>query len=533
MPGYDLRTDLAATSGVAGGACGGSINPQNIALSNRVWHDALSMQPATYLAFDLGAESGRAVAGELRAGALTIREIHRFANEPVSYGDSLHWDVARLWHEMRAGLAAAGDMTLAGIGVDTWGVDHALLGEQLQLVENPYHYRDKRNVAAMADVLQRVSKDEIYAATGIQFMSINTINQLAAVQRRTPRLLEAADRFVMMPDLFNLWLTGRAVSEFTNATTTQLVDAKARTWAAPLMARLDLPARIAPPIVEAGSIIGPLLPRVAPRASLAGTPVVACASHDTASAVAAITARDGTAFISSGTWSLVGTELDRPVLTPDAMRLNFSNEGGIAGTTRFLKNVMGLWMLQSCRRQWAQTGLALDYAALMDAAAGADGFRHLVDPDEASFVAPDSMTDAIDRFCARTDQPAPASPGAYARTILDSLALKYRLVIRDLETVTGQRISAIRVIGGGSRNRVLNQFTADATGRCVVAGPVEATAIGNIAVQLLATGAAASLAEARALIDRSFPTDVFEPGDREPWDRERARFQQYCEVTYA
>ena len=491
------------------------------------------MPGTTYLAFDLGAESGRAVAGEIRSGTLAIREIHRFANEPVTYGDSLHWDVARLWHEMRAALMMTRDTTLAGIGVDTWGVDHALIGERLQLLENPYHYRDKRNAAAMHDVLQRIPKDEIYATTGIQFLSINTINQLAAAARHTPRLVAAADRFLMMPDLFNLWLTGSAVSEFTNATTTQLIDARTRTWSLPLMARIDVPARLAPPLVEAGSIIGPLLPRVAPQTSLAGTPVVATASHDTASAVAAITARDGVAFISSGTWSLVGTELDAPVLTPDAMRLNFANEGGVAGTTRLLKNVMGLWMLQSCRRHWAQNGRDFDYAHLMEEAAQTRGFRHLVDPDETSFGAPDSMPDAIDRFCTRTDQPVPATPGEYVRTILDSLALKYRLVIRDLEIVTGRSITEIRIIGGGSKNRVLNQFTADATGRRVVAGPVEATAVGNIAIQLIATGAAASLADARAIIDRSFPTEVFEPRDSDPWNREAARFQQYCELTYA
>ena len=372
------------------------------------------MSLATYLAFDLGAESGRAVLGELRSGTLAVREVHRFANNPVMYGDSLHWDVARLWHEMRAALAMTRGTPLAGIGVDTWGVDYALIGERLQLLENPYHYRDKRNVAGMADVLQRIPKEEIYAITGIQFLSINTINQLAAAARQTPRLLAAADRFLMLPDLFNLWLTGRAVSEFTNATTTQLVDAKTRTWSAPLMSRLDVPVYLAPPLVEAGSIIGPLLPSVPPNASLDGTPVVACASHDTASAVAAITARNGTAFISSGTWSLVGIELDAPVLTADAMRLNFSNEGGVGGTTRLLKNVRGLWMLQSCRRHWAQNGSDLDYEQLMTAAAQTSGFRHLVDPDDSSFGAPDSMPDAINRFCARTDQPAPTTAGEYA-----------------------------------------------------------------------------------------------------------------------
>jgi rhamnulokinase len=492
------------------------------------------MQAATYLAFDLGAESGRAVVGQLQSGTLAIRELHRFANDPVTYGDSLHWDVARLWHEMRIGLAAVRDTPLAGIAVDTWGVDYALLGERLQLIENPYHYRDKRNVAALDEVLRRVPKEEIYAVTGIQFLVINTMVQLAAAENATPRLLSAADRFVMMPDLFNLWLTGRAVSEFTIASTSQLIDAKTRTWSRPLMSRLDLPVRLAPPLVEPGAIVGPLLPDVVPQGSLRGTPVIACASHDTASAVAAITARDGTAFISSGTWSLVGTELDAPVLSAEAMRRNFANEGGVNGTTRLLKNVMGLWMLQSCRRFWAQQGRAFDYAELMTEASSAAGLRQLVDPDEASFVAPDSMPEAIDRFCARTDQPAPSTPGEYTRTILDSLALKYRLVIRDIEAVTGRPIHHIRIVGGGSKNRMLNQFTADATGRRVVAGPIEATAIGNLAVQLIATGRAASLAEARAIVDRSFPTEVFEPRDSEPWNRETARFQQYCEPgTYA
>ncbi len=491
------------------------------------------MDPASYLAFDLGAESGRAVVGELRSGTLTVREIHRFANDPVAYGDSLHWDAPRLWHEMRAGLAAVGGATLAGIGVDTWGVDYALLGERLELLQNPYHYRDKRNIAAMAELLRRIERNEIYGVTGIQFLHINTIYQLAAARQLTPRLLAAADRFVMMPDLFNLWLTGRAVSEFTNATTTQLVDATSRTWSASLMARVDLPAHIAPPMVEAGSIIGPLLAGVTPSPSLTGTPVVASASHDTASAVAAITARDGTAFISSGTWSLVGIELDAPVLTPEAMRLNFSNEGGVSGTTRLLKNVMGLWMLQSARRFWRQQGHEFDYAELTAAAAGEPGLRHLVDPDDVGFVAPGSMPEAIDRFCAKTDQEAPATPGAYARAILDSLALKYRLVLRDVEKLTGRPIRRIRVIGGGSKNRVLNQFTADATGCAVIAGPAEATALGNIAVQLLATGRASSLAEARAIIDRSFPTETFEPRDPDPWNREFARFQQYCELAYA
>ena len=491
------------------------------------------MKRNAYLAFDLGAESGRAVVGHLQSGVLTVAEVHRFANTPIADGQSLRWDVYGLWSEMRGALSKIEGGVLTGIGVDTWGVDYALLGSQGQLLGNPYHYRDPRNVAAMAEALRIVPKQDIYAKTGVQFMPINTLYQLFAAKTHTPKLLASADRFVMMPDLFNFWLTGRAVCEFTNATTTQLVDAIERRWLTDLMERFGLPSRIASPLVEPGSIIGPLLGAVGARDTLTGTPVIASASHDTASAVAAITARDNTAFLSSGTWSLLGMEVDAPVLTPQAMQLNFSNEGGVSRTTRLLKNVMGLWMLQRCRQSWAGQGRLFEYAELMDAAGGEPGFRHLVDPDDGSFLLPDDMPAAIDRFCVRTDQPTPSGPNGYTRAVLESLALKYRLVIRDLEAVTGRHIEQLRVIGGGSKNRLLNQFTADATGIRVVAGPAEATAIGNIVVQILATGEASTLAEARAIIDRSFPAETFEPRDTETWNNHAGRFQQYCGLAYA
>jgi rhamnulokinase len=489
--------------------------------------------PKAYLAFDLGAESGRAMLGRLEDGIVRIEEIHRFPNTPMTEAGSLRWDVHALWREMRHALSITEHTELSGIAVDTWGVDYALLDRKGTLLENPYHYRDARNVAAMTDALGIVPGEEIYATTGVQLMPINTIYQLFAASRQTPELIAAAHRFVMIPDLFNYWLTGEVFCEYTDASTTQLMNPRTRTWATALMERLNLPARLGAPIVEAGSIIAPIRPDVAASTALTGTPVVASASHDTASAVAAITARDGTAFISSGTWSLVGTELDAPVLTPRAMLLNFSNEGGVEGTTRLLKNVMGLWLLQGCRRSWAQQNREFSYAELMDAAAREPAFDHLIDPDEASFANPDDMTSAIDQFCRRTDQPAPSTPGSYARTVFDSLALKYRLVIRDLQSVIDRPIERIRVIGGGSQNRLLNQLTADATGLPVVAGPVEATALGNIAVQMLATGAAASLAEARAIIDRSFPTTVFTPRDVDEWNRHATRFQQYCGLLYA
>lgn len=486
-----------------------------------------------YLAIDLGAESGRAMLAHLHAGVLTVDEIHRFQNDPVEYGGSLHWDVARLWFELRVALSSVHDAALAGIGVDTWGVDYALLGERGELLQNPLHYRDPRNVAAMADVLRLIPTEELYQTTGIQVMPINTINQLYAARTHTPRLLDAAERLLMMPDLFNFWLTGNAVCEFTNATTTQLVNPSTRNWTSGLLDRLGIPSRLPAPILEPGSVVGTLLPQVAPSRAMDGTPVIASASHDTASAVAAITARGNTAFISSGTWSLVGIELDAPLITPAALKLNFSNEGGVNGTTRLLKNVMGLWMLQCCRRSWAHAGRHPTYDELIEAAAGEPGFRHLVDPDEGSFARPDDMPAAIDRFCQRTGQPTPTGDGAYVRAILDSLALKYRLVIGNLERLIERPIDRIRVIGGGSKNRLLSQFTADATGRMVIAGPAEATSLGNIAVQLITTGAVGSLAEARAVIERSFPTETFEPRNPERWDREVQRFQQLCEFTYA
>jgi len=486
-----------------------------------------------YLAFDFGAESGRAVLAHLQSGILTAEEAHRFQNEPVEYGGSLHWDTPRLWLEVQKSLACAEQLELAGIGVDAWGVDYALLGERGELLQNPYHYRDRRTQGIMEEVFRKVPREEIYEATGIQFMSINTLYQLFAAQRETPTILAAAKQLLTIPDLFNYWLTGHAVCEFTNATTTQLVDPFRRTWATDLMQKIGLRPELPARIVEPGTIIGTLLPSVARNSTLARTPVIAPACHDTGSAVAAITARDGTAFLSSGTWSLIGTELDAPIVTPEALKLNFTNEGGVNGTTRLLKNVMGLWMLQGCRNYWSTKGQSADYRELLELAGREPPFKHLVDPDDECFLRAANMPAAIDDFCRKTNQPAPSSPGAYVRCIMESLALKYRRVLCSLEQLCGRRIEQIRVIGGGSKNRLLNQFTADATGKRVLAGPAEATALGNIAIQILATGDASSLQEVRAIVDRSFPTAVFEPLETDQWQRQTERFEQYCEIIYA
>jgi len=469
----------------------------------------------------------------LHAGTIRTEELHRFPNEPVSYGGSLHWDIARLWWEVRRALTKLDNTRLDGIGVDAWGVDYALLGDRGELLQNPYHYRDRRTNRVMEEVFQVVSKEEIYRTTGIQFMPINTLYQLFAAKRKTPRIFEAAEHLLTIPDLFHYWLTGNARCEFTNASTTQMLNPATRNWATDLLNRLELPSALPAHVVEPGSMIGTLLPELAHCSSLSDTPVIAPASHDTASAVAAIRAREGTTFLSSGTWSLIGIELNAPVITPESLELNFTNEGGVNGTTRFLKNVMGLWMLRRCRQSWAARGHEFEYRELMELAETEPPFSYLIDPDDDSFLRPDDMPVAINQFCAKTHQPAPSAPGSYVRTILESLALKYRAVIKNIERLTGQHIRQVQVIGGGSKNRLLNQFTADATGKRVLAGPAEATALGNAGVQILATGGASSLQEVRAIINRSFPTEVFEPSGTDIWERQADRLQRYCECVYA
>ena len=481
-----------------------------------------------FLAYDLGAESGRAILGSLRSGILDIKEAYRFPNEPVLIGKSLRWDILRLWVEMKRALDGLPIGKLDSIGVDTWGVDYALIGERGDLLENPYHYRDRRTDGIMDEVFQRVTRDTIYSFTGIQFMPLNTLYQFYAACRSTPRLIEAADALLTIPDLLNYWLSGRMVSEYTDATTTQFVDAGTRTWATKLLEALQLPTRLLMPIVEPGTIIGRLKDDVSKV--LAGTPVVAPACHDTGSAFAAVSNTGRSAILSSGTWSLLGAELRAPGITPRARALNFTNEGGVCGTIRLLKNIGGLWLLQSCRRSWAAAGREYSYEELMKAAEDErSSFRSLFDPDDQAFLHPEDMTAAIAQVCLKTGQPAPQTPPEFTRAILESLAFKYRAVVDSLEELSGIRFEEIRIIGGGSRNRLLNQFTADATGRAVVAGPVEATALGNIAMQMLATGAVSSLTEARQIIDRSFPVERFEPRDAGRWEIEYNRFQPYLE----
>src|SRR5215469_16930175 len=378
--------------------------------------------PKPYLAFDFGAESGRAVLAHLHSGVITTEEVRRFSNEPVEYSGSLHWDAPRLWLEVRKTLAKLEEIELRGIGVDAWGVDYALLGERGELLLNPYHYRDKRTDGVMQQVFDIVSKEEIYRETGIQFMAINTLYQLFAAKRDTPEALKSARTLLTIPDLFHYWLTGNVACEFTNATTTQMVNPRKRAWSHDLSERLGLPRELPAEIVEPGTVIGALSDTLASNRALRNTPVIAPASHDTGSAVAAVLAREGTAFLSSGTWSLVGTEIDAPLITSEALRLNFTNEGGVCGTTRFLKNVMGLWILQCCRSSWTSRGQVYEYRELMELASREPEFAYLVDPDDVSFLHPSDMPAAIDNYCAKTQQPTPTTPGAYVRAVLESLA---------------------------------------------------------------------------------------------------------------
>jgi rhamnulokinase len=489
-----------------------------------------------YLAFDFGAESGRAVLGRLRSGRLTMEEIHRFPNEPVRYNGEYHWDVARLWLEMQRTLAlvASKETTqLDGIGVDAWGVDYALLGEEGALLENPYQYRDSRTDGVMDRVFSIISADEIFERTGIQFMQINTLFQLYAGHLKTPRLFDAARTFLTIPDLFNFWMTGEAACEYTIASTTQFSDPRTRGWASDLLDKLGLPSRILPRLIPPGTPIGPLREDVREQVRISKAPVIAPACHDTASAVAAVESAGESAYISSGTWSLLGTEVAEPVITPEAQRLNFTNEGGVCGTFRLLKNITGLWLLQCCRRAWQSSGQDSSYADLAESARSRPAFRSLVDPDHGSFLRPGNMPEAIARFCESTDQPVPADPPAFTRAVLESLALKYRITLELLERLSGKTFSEIHLVGGGAHNTLLNQFTADATGRRIVAGPIEATALGNIGVQMLATGGANSLAEVRRLIAESFPAQVFEPREPEKWQPALERFRQYCSTPKA
>ena len=488
-----------------------------------------------YLALDLGAESGRGLLGRFDGAHLTLEEVHRFPNGPVRMLDTLHWDTPRLFEEIKAALrkAASGGARLEGIGLDTWGVDFGLVGRGDVLLGNPVHYRDTRTEGMVEAACELVPRERIYEITGLQFLVINTAYQLLALARAGSPLLDAAETLLMMPDLFGWLLTGRRAGEFTDATTTQLIDARSGTWSDELCDGLGLPRGILPDLIAPGSVLGPLRKDLAAEVGMtAETSVIVPATHDTGSAVAAVPAAGkgpgdppDWCYLSSGTWSLMGVELARPIITEATYRYNFTNEGGVDGTSRLLKNIMGLWLVQECRRTWARSGREYSYEDLIPQAENAPAFRSLVDPDHPSFFAPGDMPDRIAAYCRETGQPVPDGEGAFVRCALESLALKYRWVVDRLEEITGTPIGTIHIVGGGARNALLNQFTADATGRSVQAGPVEATAIGNLLMQARARGRIGSLGQLREVVARSFPVTTYEPSDQAAWRDAVGRFE--------
>lgn len=481
-----------------------------------------------FVAIDLGAESGRGMLGAFDSERITLSESFRFPNVPVRVRDSLHWDVLRLYDDIKRGLAlVARDerASLAAIGIDTWGVDFALLGRDDELLGNPFHYRDRQTNGMLDEAFRRIPREEIFKRTGIQFMQINSLYQLLAMSLRHAPALESAETFLMIPDLFNFWLTDRKASEFTDATTTQFYDPRQHAWSRTIFSDLDLPFQMLQDIVLPGTVLGQLQASIADEVGLASIPVVAPACHDTGSAVAAIPSTEPDyAWISSGTWSVIGAEVAQPVINSKSLAYNFTNEGGIGKTFRLCKNITGLWLVQQCRHTWAQAGEQLSYDTMVDLAQQAPPFRTLIDPDYAEFLPPGDMPARVAEFCRRSSQPLPEGKGAILRCILESLALKYRFQLVLLEELIGKRLSTIHIIGGGTQNRLLCQFTADATGRRVIAGPIEATSLGNVLMQAIALGHIGSLSEGRQIIAKSFELAVYEPRDPAAWDAAYERF---------
>ncbi len=485
-----------------------------------------------YLAVDLGAESGRVMRATLSDGQLAVEEVHRFANGPVRLPDGIHWDVLRLWSEIKVGigLALKSGSAPESIGVDSWGVDFALLDRKGALIGNPYHYRDNRTNGMLEEAFQYISRTEIYSRTGVQFMPINSLYQLLAMRVQESPQLEIAETFLMISDLFHYWLSGEKVNEFTNATTTQCFNPNNREWDTNLLERLGLPTHIFQGIAEPGTPLGDVISDIAEEIGVKSLKVVLPATHDTGSAVAAVPASGPRfAWISSGTWSIVGTEIEQPVINAQAMNFNFTNEGGVQNTWRLSKNVMGLWLVQECRRAWLAEGISLSYEELTKMAREARPFVAVIDPDYPDFLYPGNMPQRILSYCKKTHQALPQTQGEIVRMILESIALKYRWVLERLELLSGNTFDTIHIVGGGSRNYLLNEFTANATGRTVIAGPVEATAIGNAMLQAIGMKHLSSLDEARNVVRASFEPEIYTASASEIWEKPYALLCQLVE----
>ena len=482
--------------------------------------------PTYYLAFDLGADSGRLMLGTLDAGKISLEELHRFANGPVKNAGVLHWDLEKLFTELKVGLkkAAAKNLPVASISTDSWGVDYVLYDERGLPMSPVWHYRDARTAVGVANVDAKVKWPEIYAETGIQFMALNTIYQLAA---ESPERLAQAKQLILLGDAINYFCSGTARNEVSLASTTQLYNPQTRAWSKKIFAALKLREELFAPICASGTKLGPLKKNLATETGLPPIEVIATCSHDTGAAVAAVPASGGNwAYLSSGTWSLMGAEWPQPVINDQSRSLGFTNEIGFGNSVRLLKNIVGLWIIQECRRQWEKEGKKYDYATLEKMAADAPPFVSLINPDDPRFLAPDNMAKRIAEFCEETGQPKPANHAAYVRCVYESLALFYRVTLRKLEKLTGKKIETLHIVGGGSQATTLNQCAANALKIPVLAGPTECTALGNILVQAIALGHLPSHAAAREVVRNSFALKTFTPEHSAEWDAAAKRFEK-------
>ncbi|QGJ70225.1 Carbohydrate kinase FGGY [Planctomycetales bacterium 10988] len=495
------------------------------------------MADETYLPIDLGASGGRVLAGCWNGETLRLEEVSRFSNGGIPVRGRLYWDVLGIWQEVLGGLRKAQQdygHQIKSVGVDTWGVDFCLLDRQDALLANPRTYRDRHTTGVMVEAFKTLSREEIFAETGLQFMEFNTLYQLIALREADSPLFDVAEKFLMMPDYFHWLLSGEISNELTNSSTTQFYNPTSKTWSEKLLETFQIPQKWFGPLSEPGTNLGNLTKEVAHETGLQGVNVVLPGTHDTASAVVAVPADSvpgepsDWCYVSSGTWSLMGIETAEPILTEDVLKLNFTNEAGVFGTTRLLKNITGLWIVQECQRIWARNGRDFSWAELAAMAAKAPALESFIDPDHGAFASPSDMPQAIAEFCSDTGQKVPHEHDAFIRCAIDSLAMKQRYVLEGLEKLAGHPIKKIHVVGGGTQNELLCQATANATGRLVIAGPVEATAIGNLVMQAISAGSIGSLAEARQIVRKSFPTKTYEPQDAGRWEE---AYEHFLTVT--
>ena len=466
------------------------------------------------LAFDFGASSGRMILSKFENGKIELEELHRFANEPVRIGKYFYWDTFRLYHELKTGLkkAAARKIPISSLAIDTWGVDYGLIDKQGNLIGNPVNYRDDRTIGVIDEVDAVVPLEELYASTGIQFMNFNTVFQFYADKKMRPEIYNKADKFLMMPDLFNYFLTGKMYNEYTNASTGQLLDAKKRTWDIELLKRIGIRTDLFCDMIQPGTIVGDLIDEVVKETGLEHDKVIAVGSHDTASAVAGTPfEEEHAAFLSCGTWSLLGMEMDEPVLTKESFDYNYTNEGGVEGKIRLLKNINGLWIMQNLRRNWCEFEEQVSFPDIIKAAREAENKTFTIDPNDARFTAPYNMMKEVIAYCEESSQGTPKGLGEIAMAIYNGLTKEYATTVQNLEVITGNKIPCINMVGGGIQDQLLCELTAKATGKRVVAGPIEGSVLGNVMMQLKTLGVIASLEEGRKVIKNSFEQKIYEP----------------------